>query len=136
MRDSILRRNGGLFHFFKATRVKIRNWTYRSDRRGPVPSSRNGARRRELLHLRYRLSVVISIAGTVEDAVPLHQAWTIAFTLSAIGFGLGLLVGAGKNPRRLSVIGAVITLVAAALYGLENYLFFFGPAMKTVSGAG
>ena len=68
--------------------------------------------------------------------MPLHQAWTIAFTLAAIGFGLGLLVGAGKNPRRLSVIGAVITLVAAALYGLENYLFFFGPAVKAVSGAG
>jgi hypothetical protein len=63
-------------------------------------------------------------------------SWIMTGTFVALGFGLGLLVAAGKAPRRLYVVGTIVTLVASALWALEIYTFILGAAMEATGGPG
>lgn len=67
--------------------------------------------------------------------VALNSAIT-SLTLIAVGFGLGLVVAAGRAPRRLYTVGTIVALGAAALWLVESYFFVLAPALKAIGSSG
>ena len=80
--------------------------------------------------------VVVHSADQTGGTHVAANSWIVTLTLIALGFGLGLVVAAGKTPRRLYVVETIVALAAAALWALEVYIFVLGPAFRATGRTG
>jgi threonine/homoserine efflux transporter RhtA len=71
-----------------------------------------------------------------EDFMVAVNSLIVTLTLIAVGFGLGLVVAAGRAPRRLYTVGTIVALGAAVFWALEMYIFVFEPAFMATGSPG